>query len=860
MTADEALDVYKKVYNEWPEFAKARGRVSEADTRANILDRILHEVLGWPRDAVIREPHSKAGYLDYKLVKGGPSVIVEAKAQGESFVIPYRKHSKAQRLKIGGALATSKEIIEALEQAHKYCAEEGIRFGVVTNGYSFIIFKAIREGDTWRNGYATVFSGFNVISEDFVTFWNLLSYESVRDGKLTEAFRSDAAVPREYHRPIDRVVDSDATYARNPINLALRPYVDKFFGDIASQDTIEVLKECYVHSRPVQIIDHDLNIIIRDSVPQFAAGANQLLTSDAKPGGLIEAYVRSTVLIVDYKGSVVLLMGGIGSGKTTFLKRFFRVIAPDLAQPGEKTFRIHVDFLGAPDQLTDLDNFLWRSAAEAMRSNEPNLEKRAMLEKLFDKRLGLIREIYGEDSQHFETKYAEELFKLASDNREFSTAAIDHCRSEGRLPLVVFDNVDQLGIDLQAHIFTTTEHLAAHYGCLGILVIREETFSAAQMQKQLTAYSIKPYHLSSPSFRELIRLRIDYATNAAAKNTKQAPLRGFEAEDVAAKEILDFFNLLRNSVFTENYHIVRLLEAISFGNMRLALQLFSNFLLSGATNMPKILEIFRQEGRYLVPFHEFAKSVILGDYRFYKETRSFAFNLFHVTAARNSSHFTALRVLHYLSHSPERYQGGEGFVDLHALVSVFVDTFDNEDDCIKTLLRMVAVNRQLAEFDTRRPDTLAGASSVRISSAGKYYLDHFVGDVAYLDLVWHDTPFTDQVVCDELNRRIHSTDLLERLRRVDMFLDYLERHENAEIGGSGVEAMKSEVGIRFMPMIKMGYSRGKKSMLKYVRSYQASKGEPFGQRLNLDGFVCVERPSPLVPREDPGGGSALTPS
>jgi hypothetical protein len=131
------------------------------------------------------------------------------------------------------------------------------------------------------------------------------------------------------------------------------------------------------------------------------------------------------------------------------------------------------------------------------------------------------------------------------------------------------------------------------------LVIREETFSAAQMQKQLTAYAIKAYHLSSPSFRELLRLRIDYATNAASKRREQGALRGLQQpEDVSSGEILEFFNLLRTSVFHENQTIIRLLAAVSFGNMRFALQLFSNFLVSGAINLPKMLDIFRNEGRY----------------------------------------------------------------------------------------------------------------------------------------------------------------------------------------------------------------------------------------------------------------------
>src|SRR5207302_4248056 len=155
----------------------------------------------------------------------------------------------------------------------------------------------------------------------------------------------------------------------------------------------------------------------------------------------------------------------------------------------------------------------------------------------------------------------------------------------------------------------------------------------------------------------------------------------------------------------------------------------------------------------------------------------FIYNLFHITAARNSSHFSALRVLHYLANCPESYQGGEGFADLHELVAAFVDLFDNEDDCIKTILRMCAINRQLVELDTRRPDTITGAATIRISSAGRYYLEHLFSSFPYLDLVWHDTPFTERQTCDEMVKLMHSTDLRERLERVDRFLDYLEGHE-----------------------------------------------------------------------------------
>ncbi len=192
MNADDALNAFRTVYRDVGEFAHQRGRISEADTRANILERIIHEVLGWPRDAVRREVHCKVGYLDYELSKGIPVIVIEAKAEGEAFVIPYRKRTGAQRLEIAGVLTKETAIREALEQTHRYCSERGIRFGLATNGYSFILFRAVTEGIGWREGSAVVFSGPKIVEADFTTFWNLLSYEAVRDGNSTK--RSDTTL------------------------------------------------------------------------------------------------------------------------------------------------------------------------------------------------------------------------------------------------------------------------------------------------------------------------------------------------------------------------------------------------------------------------------------------------------------------------------------------------------------------------------------------------------------------------------------------------------------------------------------------------------------------------------------------
>jgi hypothetical protein len=816
----DELEALAAIFKEFGEFCMRRGRVSEADTRATIIDRILHEVLGWPRPSVQREVSQTPGYLDYKLSTTRPVLVIEAKAAGESFEVPHRKAKVSTRLKINGVLRSNTKLIGALIQAQRYCVDSGIRYGVVTNGYSFVIFRAMIDGSSWRDGEAVVFDSPSILEADFGTFWNLIGYESVRSGRLDDAFRAAAAPARNYHRPLSYIVNADSTYSRNPINTALRPYVEKYFGDIAAQDDLELLDHCYIHSKPLQIIDQDLKMIIDDRIPRFVSNAVELLTDEEDQGGVLSRDLRAAANPTRQAGMVALLMGGIGSGKTTFLKRFFSIVTRDLLQPRGPAALAYLDFLGAPD-VPALEAFLWSKLRDALLARDSSLLTRRTLEELCTSELTLIREAFGE-TEEAARRVGEALFALGNDPARFSERVLRYYILIGWMPIVVFDNVDQLGVETQAWIFTTAERFANHLGCVSILVMREESYCQAQLRRQLTAYTIRPYHLSSPNFREMIRVRIDFATRHAVTERSAGESTGGGVTPRIYQELLDFFEVLRRSVFDKNRNIARLIEAVSFGNMRIALDLFSKFITSGATNTPEILERFRAAGGYSVPFHQFAKSVILGDYRYYKESRSLILNVFDIGEARNSSHFTALRLLRFAAGGFGARKTTEAFFDLQYLVNAMVDVFDNEEDTLRTITKLMELGRQLVELDTRRCDTLEGATSLRITSAGQYYLHFLVKSFAYLDLIWNDTPIASSGLAERLARLMPETEMRTRFERVDLFLSYLHEEEQKELTDLSLPQSGGEFFYGpFMPEIQSQYESEK----AFIRSRFRGMGQ-----------------------------------
>lgn len=171
--------------------------------------------------------------------------MLEAKAEGESFTFPHQRQPH-RRMALDGTLMSDKTVSAAVIQAQRYAVDTATRFAVATNGFAFILFRAISEGVSWREGQAVVFHSYDDLAANFTAFLNLLSYESIVDGKLDAEFRLANLPSRTFYRPLDPVVDSDAAYDRNELSSLLQPYIDTYFGDIAIQEAVEVLEHCYV--------------------------------------------------------------------------------------------------------------------------------------------------------------------------------------------------------------------------------------------------------------------------------------------------------------------------------------------------------------------------------------------------------------------------------------------------------------------------------------------------------------------------------------------------------------------------------------------------------------------------------------
>ena len=850
-----AFESLKKIVGEFGEFCNKHSYVTEADTRVNLIDRILDEVLFWPRSEIRREPYSLAGYLDYLLlINGKPLVCVEAKKEGTSFLFPKDKIRKIYQ--INGAISTDANIKDAIEQVRSYCDENAVRHAIVTNGNTWIIFRALREDMKWREGNARVFQSIENILDNFIEFWNLLSFNSIVQGSLDTEFSSTAISNRELHRVLNYVLSPDTPLLRNSLNKELDPIISYFFEDIANPNFLETLQNCYVFSTTSRNATNDIDYVIR-STPSRSLVDEKIeeVIHKGNDAGIFGRVVE--VALQTTNGQLFLLLGGIGSGKTTFQKRYQLTVGKDVL--AQYAIWFSIDFL-KPPPIDQLETFIWRSILDQLRDrySAPVLESRKNIKRAFTIEINALKEtaLYNlrEGSDEYESILSKYLGQWQSDLSEYVPKILAIAKPRKDINVVLFfDNVDQLSPNFQAEIFLLAQRVTEKVKSITIIALREESYYTANVQRVFTAYINRKFHIASPPFRKMIKHRIKYALEIIGDEDLTS--RKFRKIDELQQKgnIADFLKIVEHSIFTKNVHIARFIDHLCFGNMRQALMMFSTFLVSGVTDVDKMLRIYRREGSYYVAYHEFVRSIMLGDRFYYKEAHSEILNIFECGQEKNSSHFTSLRILSVLdTYRHQSSREGDGFHEIVLILSMFEDIFDNKQDFLKAINRLV--KSRLVETNTRIFESIDGSTHVRITGAGWYYLNVLITNFAYLDLVFQDTPINDSAVVASLAKSISKVNNLsdpeddkvarleERFRRIETFLGYLEKEEEAERKVFHLDNKKKHpIYLKFMSSFRSHYNEQKQWITKRLRENRERYEEEMSARYD-ELFNDLEQP------------------
>jgi KaiC/GvpD/RAD55 family RecA-like ATPase/DNA-binding PadR family transcriptional regulator len=775
--------------------------LTEADSRAKIIDPIFKEVLGWNEEDITREEHVHEGFIDYIFKIGGRTIFVlEAKKVGSSFTIPLGL--KKRRYKLSGSISTDRKIEDAINQAHKYSIESGTRFAIVSNGRQFILFESFKYSGKWRDGFCTIFHSIQDIKDNFTLFRNILSKNAVISGSLRKHI-AEETLPLDFKRPLDFVHNQEASSGKNFLSMHLNPIIDYIFSDLTADSKLEILRKCYVRQRQLTNTDSIMKSSF-DRLPHYAKrfDINWFRESEIEAGEFQVSFEKCLEFSRTQTplGSIIILLGGIGSGKTTFIHHFFKIGMENR----DDVLWFYVDFGKSPPNLDEIEQFIYDSIVEHY-------------EKSYKTKL---------------VEYLESLgLRSIAPNNESLIVFFTMLRFKGYTISIVLDNVDQHSYtspSYQERVFELAQNLTDRFKTVTILTLREESFFRSTRSGVLDAYHIPMFHVASPNFEELIRNRVDYALdflNRDPEEIMKITKSPFSNIDTVKLFLISIKNSIRRSRKTGR-DILRFINDISGGNMRQALRFVNTFMTSGNTDIEEII-FYEQpippdsppERHYQIPLHHIVRAIILGDYRYYTSSHSHIMNLFQVNPQYTNSHFVHLRILDYLHKRINYYVALDiGFVDIDQVIEN-AEIAGISQKAIEDSLKKLS-NYGLVEYDNQNKDGYETATYVRITTTGIYYLEQLVNDFSYLELIFGDTLNCDEKVSKELKKRLNvdyiadkKDRMLVRFERTGIFLEYLKRMEEDEFKNNPDLLSSDLTRTRFMNNVLKKYSEDE----KYIR-------------------------------------------
>ena len=145
------------------------------------------------------------------------------------------------------------------------------------------------------------------------------------------------------------------------------------------------------------------------------------------------------------------------------------------------------------------------------------------------------------------------------------------------------------------------------------VTLRPETFYNSEREGAISGYHPRVFTISPPRTDVMLRLRINFALKQLRESGRPGAFPGGIQVDSESLEI--FLEMLAANL-SSNEPLSRLLDNLAGGNMRLALQFVTDFIGSGHIDTQKIIDKQRTH-RYTVPTHEFLRSIMFGDHRYY---------------------------------------------------------------------------------------------------------------------------------------------------------------------------------------------------------------------------------------------------
>ena len=709
------------------------------------------------RQHQISKGQSRKYYFpDYLIsIRGIPLMVVEAKKPGES-------------------------LEDAYSEARLYAAEINAGFKHGQNVCNYIL--VCNGNESWA-GYSDTaepvikiqFSEFDVENVLYVSLLDFCSKEKLE--ALANKPYKDSRGKAIFNTPVSRIGGKREQNSELEENSFGRTFIfenRKIFDPETEEDRKLVVENAYIPSaKREQHIEPIYKEIKKFEIPN-AIGTTPLATET--PTELVQR-LSMRVAQKNEAYSLFLLVGNVGSGKTTFIRYFKDVFLrknhPDLLNQCDWIF---INMNLAPVSSQEIYPWIKQEIIAKLIGNHPNTDFDALdtIRKIFRKDIKAFEDGLGALLAEDKQTYNNELFKLLTKKQEDKTIYLDSLIAflkgiGGYLPIIELDKCDKRNKDDQLLMFQVAQWLRTSFKCLVILPMRDNTYDQYRDEPPLdTVVKDLVFRIDPPDLLKVIQARLDYIMRITRQEDTTYVLQNGINVAVKKTELIEYFKCIMMAIRSDQMSS-NIFYRLSDRNTRNGIQLFEDFCKSGHIQSEDFLMI-RTTGKDALPRHKFLNALLRKNRKYYNGEQSNFVNLFYSNYSDDfPDPFVRIDILEWLKRNyenmgpsntkgmfPVRELNQELQLSGHSSIVINRET--------NYLLKRGLIICESLQNEVEENDL------IKITIPGMLHLS-LLANVTYLAACAEDVQFKNTATMTAIAKRLASADYLSKLNTVLTALD-----------------------------------------------------------------------------------------
>lgn len=776
---------------------------SEQDSRIKIIDRILIEVLGWPFENIMTEPKAGKGYIDYALKIGNSyRFVLEAKRDGKNF--EFDKNYSARAFKLNGPVFKSDYAKDGIDQAIYYCAYKGAELACLSNGREWVIFRGNRLGDgkEMMEGYGFIFSSLDSIKDNFKLFYDLLSFEDVSNFKYRAMFTEveGQIVRTKLFRQSLFTSDQIRLMSKTDYGSDFEKVMNLLFKRLSGQEDPEFIKKCFVHTEESEVAKGKLEKISKDlieSVRKIKSKEGEELTK-------LISQVKET-----QKQAFVIIVGGKGSGKSTFIDIFFQdVLSNDLK---DDCILVKIDLKqseGNENTVLDWLNIkLLEEAEKTVFNGAPSAsEIQGMFYDEYVRRRKAFEELYNSNKSQFKIEFANHIEEIRTKNpAEYIKRIIRSITtSRKKVPCIVIDNTDHFSIEFQEKVVQYAMSIYEQEICLIIMPITDRTSWQMSKQGALQSFEdIEILYLPTPPPKKIIEKRITFLQEKIEEEKTKGTEYIFGSSIKLKIEDLKGFVYYLQSVFLKNFKVATWIGNLGNLDIRRCLKISRNLIASPHLDLTDLIKVYvgNPKDTRLIKDHKVLNGLIKDKYTLFSgEQHEFVKNIYSLTDEIDSSPLLCLRILQLLIDNQDKNESLKSYLKITQILSYFSGMgYDNQ--VVLRYLDLMLKSGMSNSYDPTIID-IENAKSIEISPNGKQHYYWGLYDDNYLQAMLDVCPIRDENSFKEIKElrfssslwSLKSIEFVKYLITQDKLFTSIPDHESYDGQNKIYDILESRIG------------------------------------------------------------------